>query len=116
MLVGFEGDAAQEMLTTYGSRGWKVLVASVDDVTAHERFVEAHPLAVVFCLSGECSDRVRTLARHFFETPGGGTPPLMVFSGGDADEVELTRSHVPLGVFVTPDEVGWVLKHLSVKM
>lgn len=115
MLVGFETEEAQAMLDTYASRGWETFVASAGDATAHERFVEAQPLAVVFCLAGGCSEATRDLASRIFENPGS-AQPLLVFAGGGPDDVALARATVPHAVFVNPDEVGWVLKHLTVKM
>lgn len=115
MLVGFEADTTQEMLTTYSGRGWEVFAASADDATAHDRFLEAQPLAVVFCLSGGCSDAARDLARRLFVDPGA-AQPLIVFAGGDPDDVALARTAAPHAVFVNPDEVGWVIKHLTAKM
>lgn len=115
MLVGFEAEEAQAMLDTYASRGWETFAASAGDPNAHERYAEAQPLAVVFCLRGGCSDATRGLAQRIFENPGS-AQPLLVFAGGEPDDVALARAVVPHAVFVNPDEVGWVLKHLTVKM
>ena len=115
MLVGFEGEEAQEMLDTYASRGWEAYAASPTDEAAHERLVAVQPLAVVFCLSGGCSDATRDLAQRLVEDPGP-AQPLIVFAGGDPDGVALARTAAPHAVFVNPDEVSWVLKHLTVKM
>lgn len=115
MLVGFEAHEAQVMLDTYATRGWETYAASAGDATAYERFVEAQPLAVVFCLEDGCSEATRGLAQRIFENPGS-AQPLLVFAGGGPDDVALVRATVPHAVFVSPDEIGWVHKRLTAKM
>ncbi len=105
---------ADEMAEPYRARGWRVVTGSPGDDGILEAIVEAHPLAAVFCLDSTEGEAIRSLVARIGEHPDH-INPMLVFYGGSADEVALVKQAAPYGAFVNPDEVDWVLKHLSFK-
>ena len=105
---------AEEIAAPYRASGWDVACANPSDADVLERMVEAQPLATIFCLDGCRMDAASDLAREVGSDPRC-LRPLMVFLGGDTDSVARARSEVPVGLFVRPSELPWMLKHLTYK-
>lgn len=106
--------AAAQFAARYGARGWNVATCDPRAADALDRMASADPVAAVFCLvSGSAFEAEQLAARVLSD--GRLRRPLMVFVGGFAEEVESARGHVPFGVFVSEDELQWVLKRLVAK-
>lgn len=109
-----DGIAAEEIAGRYRTRGWEVSVCAPDASDALDRIAQTRPVAAVFCLDGDCADDVRALAENVL----GDSRlfrPLMVFVGGSPDDIAQARAMMPFGVFVSEDELPWVLKRLAIK-
>lgn len=106
--------AADQIAAPYRARGWSVEIEDPDADDALERMESAQPLAAVFGLDPAPADSVVAFA-HDVVDDSHLHRPLMVFLGGDADAVDAAKHAVPYGVFVRPEELGWVLKHLDAK-
>jgi hypothetical protein len=105
---------AEQLAAPYRARGWDVEVEPPDAADALERMESAQPLAAVFGLDSAPADGVVAFAHNVMDDSHLHRP-LMVFLGGDAAAIEAARLAVPYGVFVRPEELGWVLKHLDAK-
>ena len=107
-------DAADAIAATYRGRGWSTTVSAARATDALEQVSAAQPVAAVFCLDGERVEEVQSLAAQVVADPGCGNP-LMLFVAGTPDDVVKARSIAPHGIFVSADELPWVLKRLVVK-
>lgn len=93
--------------------GWDVEMVDPLSGDAIDSVVTAAPLATVFCLSDECGP-TRQLAEAIL-ADGRMHRPLMVFTGGDGEQIEATKQSVPFAIFVRPEELHWMLKRLVFK-
>jgi hypothetical protein len=116
-LLFVHSDAAQadSIAEAYRGRGWSTVVSSAQASDALQQVSAAQPVAAVFCLEGECVDDVQSLAAQVVSDPACGNP-LMVFIDGAPDDVLRARAVAPYGIFVSAEELPWVLKRLVVKM
>jgi hypothetical protein len=105
--------AAQGLAGEYQSRGFGVAF-SAPDLGAVDQVVAAQPVATIFALGGERAEEVCSIAESIACEPRAGRP-LLVFVGGVPEIVGRAKAFAPLGVFVHPDELGWVLKRLTAK-
>jgi len=106
--------AADALAAVYRGRGWSTVVSAAHAPDAVEQVSAAQPVAAVFCLDGECVDEVNALAAKIVGNPDCGNP-LMLFVSGSPDDVVKARSIAPYGLFVSAEELPWVLKRLVVK-
>ena len=82
--------------------------------TVLETIETAAPMATVFDLATGPEQAMQEIAKAMLADPN--LPrPLLVFVGGDADTVATIKGDIPFAVFVNPDELTWVLKHLVYK-
>jgi len=95
-------------------RGWNTVVSSAQATDAVEQVSASQPVAAVFCLDGECVDDVNALAAKVVSNPSCGNP-LMLFVSGTPDDKVKARAIAPYGIFVSPEELPWVLKRLVAK-
>ncbi len=107
-------EAADQFAEEYRSRGWDVASADATATDALDRVAEASPVAAVFCLEGDCAAEVNHLAESVM-TDGRIHRPLLVFVGGEPEDIAAAHAAVPFGVFVRKDELPWVLRRLIAK-
>ena len=103
-----------ELAAAYALRGWNIAAAGPHVEDALDRMAESHPVAAVFCLDGECVPDVTAFAQLVLADDRT-NKPLMVFVGGEANDIAAARGVAPYGIFVRPDELPWVLKRLIPK-
>jgi hypothetical protein len=105
---------ADALAEAYRGRGWATVVSGPDATDAIPQVSATQPVAAVFCLDGECVDDVQTVAAQVVGDPSLGRP-LMVFVSGAPDDIVKARAIAPYGIFVSAEELPWVLKRLVVK-
>lgn len=115
VFVDGDHDHAEGLAATYRDKGWGVLTAPADSTRTIELIAEERPVAAVFCLDGPKAFDACSLAESILYDQRG-IRPLMIFLGGSAEDAKAAKSMVPVGVFVKPDELPWVLKRLSATM
>jgi len=112
--VSDDDAAMRELAEPYRQRGWGVEFASPSADDTLDRMAATRPLAAVFCLDAQCYPAVRDLAHDVLTDPRR-MRPLMVFLGGEPEQISVARAEVSVGLFVQPSELPWVLKHLAFK-
>ena len=112
--VSDDSSELEELAAPYRDRGWGVEFASPSAGDAVDRIAETKPLAAVFCLDGACFPSTVKLAQTVLTDPRR-MRPLMVFLGGDPEQIARAKTEVSVGLFVTEAELPWVLKHLAFK-
>lgn len=112
--VSDDDATVHELAEPYRERGWGVEYASPDADDTLDRMAAARPIAAVFCLDEQCYPATRELA-HAVLTDPRRIRPLMVFLGGEPEQVAVAKAEVSVGLFVQPSELPWVLKHLAFK-
>lgn len=106
--------AADDVARPYVERGWHVEIAPAEDPQAVDRIFDSATLAAIFFLDGTPDGSAPALARALLAD--GRTPhPLLVFVNGDKETNEALHVEIPTALFVTLEELPWVLKHLSFK-
>lgn len=111
VFVGCDVAECEQLAVPYRNQGWRAVVQDAAAPDALDHIAECTPLAAVFSFSDGSGDGLRELARSVLGDDRM-SRPLLVFVGGDGADVAQTRSEMPFGVFVKPEELGWVLKHL----
>ncbi len=106
--------AAEELARPYGERGWGTVISAPNAEDAYDRAADCRPIAAVISLEGPAADDARALGLRLTQEEDF-PKPLMVFLGGSADQVALMKEALPYALFVKPEELAWVLKHLSFK-
>lgn len=114
-LAHAEPAEGERLAAPFAERGWDVRVTAPDAGEALELIATERPLAAVFCLDSGETALFENLARQVLQDART-LRPLMVFLGGEADEVARLKSEIPVGVFVREEELSWVLKHLAFKV
>lgn len=111
--VGDDAGIRDDLARGFAERGWQTGhgTATLDSV---DLIVQTQPLACVFTLDGSETATLLELAENVAADERL-ERPLLVFSGGHADDVASVKAALPYAVFVHPDELGWVLKHLVPK-
>jgi|GEM_PF-3502438 len=107
-------DAAADLAAYYSALGWNVATSGPLATDALDRVALSNPVAAVFCLTGTCIDEVHALAGCILGDDRL-RRPLMVFVGGSDEEIAMARSDTPYAVFVSQEELPWVLKRLVAK-
>lgn len=110
--AGYTLEDSQEAFDAYRRQGWQVSSCpdfSEDDAVAA---ASASPAAVVMRLDADSCDGAIVFANRLWDSVTGEKPAL-VFSTQDKEVIERARAAVAHGMFVRPEEVGWVLKHLN---
>lgn len=106
--------AAEEVARPYAERGWHVEIAPAADPQTVDRIFESATLAAIFFLDGTTNGGSPALAQRLLAD--GRTPhPLLVFVNGDKETNDALHVEIPTALFVTLEELPWVLKHLSFK-
>jgi hypothetical protein len=110
--VGYTNEESREAFDAYRRQGWEVSssqgYADVEALSA----APGSPSAVVMRLDDGCCDEAIAFAKRVWDAASGEKPAL-VFSVEDPELVARARAAVSHGMFVRPEEVGWVLKHLN---
>jgi AmiR/NasT family two-component response regulator len=101
---------AERVAEPFSQDGWVIEVATPTENDATDRIVEKAPVAAVFCLDSEF-DRQIAIAGELVQDERIARP-LIVFTGGTPEESQRAREAVPFGAIVSPEELGWVLRHL----
>lgn len=104
------GSSGEDQALAFADQGWNIehLDPTADD--AITRIEASQPLATIFCLESECGPTRDFAVRILRDTEL--HRPLMIFVGGEADEIQAAKEAVPFGVFVSQGELHWVIKRL----
>lgn len=104
------GSSGEEQAVAFADRGWNIQQLDPNAEDAIAAIEASQPLATIFCLESECGATRDFAVRVLEDTEL--HRPLMIFVGGQAEEVEAAKEAVPFGVFVSPSELHWVIKRL----
>lgn len=113
IFVGEDETSTSAIASPFAQRGWVVEVGGADPEATVERVARSEPVAAVFNMDGGC-ERARAAAWAVL-SDARVLRPLMVFVGGTPEEIASMRADMPFGVFVSADELDWVIKHLAYK-
>lgn len=114
MFVCGDADRCAEYAAPFSQAGWDTRTVSPDSPDSLALIESAAPMATVFDLDASSGVAIGALATELVSDPN--LPrPLFVFVGGDQATIDAMKIDVPFGVFVKPDELAWVLKHLVYK-
>jgi len=114
MFVCTDAEKCVALAEPLRAAGWEIKVSDPTAGDALEAIEAEAPVATVFDLDNGSDQASHELARALMGDPN--LPrPLLVFMGGHADTVAMIKADIPFGVFVNPDELTWVLKHLIYK-
>jgi hypothetical protein len=111
MFVCVDTQGCGAMAQPFADAGWETETVSPDAPDALDRIVAEAPVATVFDLDSGHDSAIRALASALISDPNV-SRPLLVFVGGTPVVAAELKTDVPFGVFVKPDELIWVLKHL----
>jgi len=112
--VHADDSAAADLAAHYSALGWNVSTSGPLATDAMDKVASSNPVAAVFCLTGDYVAEVHALAARILGD-GRVRRPLMVFVGGSDEEIGLARGDTPYAVFVSQEELPWVLKRLVAK-
>ncbi len=114
MFVCSDAEKCATLAAPLGDAGWEIKTIDPGDTNALESIEAESPVATVFDLETGPDQAIHELAKAMLGDPD--LPrPLLVFVGGNAEIAESIKADIPFGVFVRPDELAWVLKHLIYK-
>jgi len=105
-----EGRCAQ-YAAPFRQAGWETRTVAPDAADTLTQIEAEAPVATVFDLADGHGEAIRALAAALVSDPNVARP-LLVFVGGDDATAGAIKADIPFGVFVKPDELAWVLKHL----
>jgi len=111
MFVCNDADRCAQYAAPFRQAGWDTQTVAPDSADTLPTIEAASPVATVFDLDAGHGEAVRALAAALVADPNVARP-LLVFVGGDEASVGAIKLDIPFGVFVQPDELAWVLKHL----
>ena len=114
MFVCSDTEKCATLAEPLSDAGWEIKTIDPADSDALESIEAASPVATVFDLEIGADQVIHELAKAMLGDPD--LPrPLLVFMGGETETAEAIKADIPFGVFVRPDELTWVLKHLIYK-
>jgi len=110
VLVDADELVAEMLAAPLRARGWNVIICSPDEDAVFERIIAAVPAAVVFDLESaqeaQCDLAASAAADERLPRP------MVLFLGGDEEQRALAREVVSSALFVTAEELLWVLKRV----
>lgn len=112
--IAGDGEAAEQLANSYRAQGWLAAAGACSEPDLLDKMLVSKPVAAIFSLAGDSAPTARLLASRIVAEPSI-ERPLVVFIGGDTHEIDAARHDVPYAVFVSAEELPWVLKHLSYK-
>jgi ActR/RegA family two-component response regulator len=111
--VGDDVGVRDDLARAFAERGWQIGHGTASPDTA-DLIAQTQPVACVFSLDGSETAALLDLAENV-SADERLERPLLVFSGGHVEDVASVKTALPYAVFVRPDELEWVLKHLIPK-
>jgi hypothetical protein len=115
LFLGADEETCEAVAAECRVRGWGIVTAALGSPDVESKVIsESAPAALVICLDGLRADQVSQIAARL-AADDREDRPLLMFAGGTTEDVAQLKAVASHAVFVKPDEVDWMLKHLVVK-